>query len=546
MAHIFHQCKKIAIRESDREPNIMSDSEPKSFLPLQNPMPPSDDEAKKSPVSVKDKGTIGRASTKTAASSDSTNTISPIPTNKNIMTSCGQLLTPAPGRLTPTSPGRIKAPPVCMAPSLKRAASSMGEFNTVGVCFSLKEADSCAEKALALDSGACVEKMPLNIEKHDNVNSTTGAQSMGMGGSKAQFVSSNSTVVTTSSASSCGRSIMGNEITGVSSVATRKGPPLEVVRTDLEVNSEEENASSNTTVRNPSNVSTAVMAKGLQLAVAPQRISSSTSLTAAFTDNLIKENSSRQGRSLQRWLIHSPTKELVRQVAGTIPITRDGRIVLVSASRKTEWILPKGGWDADETKEECAARETFEEAGLLGRLGGCLEPIDYETAKARKRRLGKQGSAVVGTDGKKASGKLKKSQREEEGMRPPLPKRVKMDKSMAPAPAGPNPTSSTMKEVGSSESTHISDADSGKTTAAYPSSTPAATASFDPKNYSYVRLFLFPLYVSSVKSDWPEKGRLRKLVDIDEAIKIMDLENRLYFKKGLEMVKERGLHLLKP
>jgi len=70
--------------------------------------------------------------------------------------------------------------------------------------------------------------------------------------------------------------------------------------------------------------------------------------------------------------------------------------------------------------------------------------------------------------------------------------------------------------------------------------------SLDPQNYSHVRLLLFPLYVSSVKSNWPEKGRLRKLVDIDEAIKIMEAENRTYFKQGLEMVEEYGLHLLKP
>jgi hypothetical protein len=68
----------------------------------------------------------------------------------------------------------------------------------------------------------------------------------------------------------------------------------------------------------------------------------------------------------------------------------------------------------------------------------------------------------------------------------------------------------------------------------------------DPKNYSYVRLLLFPLYISEVKNDWPEKGRLRKIVDIDDAIKIMEKEDRGYFKKGLEMIKDRGLHLLKP
>jgi hypothetical protein len=53
------------------------------------------------------------------------------------------------------------------------------------------------------------------------------------------------------------------------------------------------------------------------------------------------------------------------------------------------------------------------------------------------------------------------------------------------------------------------------------------------------------MYISEVKNDWPEKGRLRKLVDIDEAIKIMEKEDREYFKRGLEIIRDRGLHLVK-
>jgi len=527
----------------------MSDAKTMSFLPL-SPMSPSDDEAKKSSVPVRDKVAI-RVS-QIAQSSGTSNNISPVPTHKNIRTMYGQLHTPAPGRLTPT--GRIKAPPVCLEPSLKRVATSIDEFNTAGVCFSPKEADCCAEKALALDgkvSDNCMEEMPLNIEMCDagfswksHVESASAVTS-----EVKAFVSSNSTIVSTSSASSCGRSAMGNEIAVVASVTVKKDPPLEVVRTNLAFTSEDENTRATSAPQQPCDVSDAkvtatVTAKSLQPAIAPERSSSSTSLSTTFTDNLVKDNSSRQGRSLQRWLIHSPTDELVRQVAGTIPITRDGRIILISASRKTEWILPKGGWDADETKEECAARETYEEGGLLGRLGGCLEPIDYETAKAKKRRLSKLGNGVVGVgDGKEqgngksnASGKLKRSKREDGGLLPPLPKRVKAervkaDKPMTSTSTGSELTSSSIKKAESSEST---------------CRTPAATALFDPKKYSYVRLSLFPLYVSSVKSDWPEKGRIRKLVDIDEAIKIMDAENRIYFKRGLEMVKEQGLHLLKP
>lgn len=506
----------------------MSDANTKAFLPL-GASPPSDDEPVKFPIPVKDKVAMHatRIVQKVGGSS-----ISPVPTRNNIKTKHGgQLLAPAPGRLTPLGQGRVKAPPICTDASLKKVASGMGEFNTAGVCFSNEEADRCAEKALALNNaetgGDNIEQMPLNINKSDAVVAGKCQGELAVAGSSEgkPFVSSSSTVITTSSAGSCGRSIMGKEAAVAASSTAKKDPPLKVVRTDLAVNQSEDEHPGVTNA----NPTTSALAKCAQLIAPPQRASSSSSLSPTFNDNLVKEKSSRQGRSRQRWLLHSPTEELVRQVAGTIPITRDGRIVLASASRKNEWILPKGGWDADETREECAARETFEEAGLLGRLGGCLEPIDYETKKARKRRLlgdlqeSGAGSESVGLDKRKREGEVEKGKREDEGLPHLQSKRAKADKSASCA---------TISEV-------------NKTTAR-PQPAPAMASLVDPKSHKYVRLFLFPLYVTSAKSDWPEKGRLRKLVEIDEAIQIMESENRLYFKRALETVKERGLHLLKP
>jgi len=53
---------------------------------------------------------------------------------------------------------------------------------------------------------------------------------------------------------------------------------------------------------------------------------------------------------------------------------------------------------------------------------------------------------------------------------------------------------------------------------------------------------LFPLYLTSVKAQWPENGRLRRAVPIDEAIEI--LEARPELQAALKEVKEKGLHLL--
>ena len=62
-------------------------------------------------------------------------------------------------------------------------------------------------------------------------------------------------------------------------------------------------------------------------------------------------------------------------------------MLFVSSSRKNDWVLPKGGWENDEALEEGAIHECFEEAGVLGILGPQLREINYETRKAKKRRL---------------------------------------------------------------------------------------------------------------------------------------------------------------
>ncbi|KAL7551765.1 hypothetical protein ACHAWF_014957 [Thalassiosira exigua] len=444
-------------------------------------------------------------------------TISPIPTPRDEArpiraASRGGLLTswlipPSDERMAPASEGRIKAAPVCRDAALKKDASGFVELQSV--CFPEEEAARCAEKAPSVGARACgdrdVEETPLTIEQCDSGRSRNGLAEPPA--SKApSFSVTEGTVVASSTPT----------VVTAASLATTKDPPLQVVRTDFVEGCVSESAASKASTHT------------IDHATEPSAVSD------AFTNNLVRSNSSRQGRSLQRWLVHSSTDELVRQVAGTVPIASDGRIVLVSASRKAEWILPKGGWDADETREECAARETFEEAGLLGRLGGRLDPVDYEAKKARKRRSsasasGSDGESHRGGGGRVGDGRERSETNGDEAMRRPPFKRLKTETSASTSSAFPDVKSST-DMAGPSESGRDS----------------PATAAFDPTDYSYVRLSLFPLYVTSVASDWPEKGRLRKLVSIDEAIRIMESQNRTYFLRGLKMVKERGLHLMKP
>lgn len=75
---------------------------------------------------------------------------------------------------------------------------------------------------------------------------------------------------------------------------------------------------------------------------------------------------SRTGRESQRYSANGE-----RMVVGTIPFTEDKppRILLINSRKHPEeWLLPKGGWEMDESRTQCAIRESWEEAGVLGRL----------------------------------------------------------------------------------------------------------------------------------------------------------------------------------
>ncbi|KAF9425645.1 hypothetical protein BGZ94_007360 [Podila epigama] len=70
-------------------------------------------------------------------------------------------------------------------------------------------------------------------------------------------------------------------------------------------------------------------------------------------------------------------------VAGCVPIDKAGRRVMLVSSSKNEgeWVLPKGGWENDESQEEAAARETWEEAGVLGQIVAHLGEFEHKINK---------------------------------------------------------------------------------------------------------------------------------------------------------------------
>lgn len=187
----------------------------------------------------------------------------------------------------------------------------------------------------------------------------------------------------------------------------------------------------------------------------------------------------RQGRDNQRW------DDGVRLVVGCVPIVKDGGILLCSSSKKKEWILPKGGWETDETLEEGAQRETYEEAGVYGVLGQALSPISYEPRKKNKGAT-----------------------------------------SPVPFPVDAEGGEGTTSEAGNGTGT--------------PSRSTATTPQTTPNSTRRCRATLFPMYVREVLSEWPERGRARKIVSIDEAIEIV---TRNELRKALIQVRDEGLHL---
>jgi 8-oxo-dGTP pyrophosphatase MutT (NUDIX family) len=242
---------------------------------------------------------------------------------------------------------------------------------------------------------------------------------------------------------------------------------------------------------------------------------------------------SRNGRQTQRWHTDPASQRVYRMVTGCVPIVEGGRVLFVSASRKAEWILPKGGWEKDEAMEESAIRECFEEAGVLGVLGPRLSNFDYETRKAKKRRLeseDNQRKSKVHTAPSLGLNEPEIAEDQQQGNQNAL------EKPMAPV-ASPSPAADGFSTA--EDTTRMTKPLKVKVALSDETSSVASDSSL---SHTHIRMSLFVLYVSDVKSVWPESGRSRKVVDIDEAIKMC--ESRPEFQAALKEVKERNLHHL--
>jgi len=84
---------------------------------------------------------------------------------------------------------------------------------------------------------------------------------------------------------------------------------------------------------------------------------------------------SRTGRKNQRY-----GESGERLVAGVVPLNVDKtHVLLIQSTRRAGWVLPKGGWETDESCTEAAQREAWEEAGIV-----CN--VDYDLGQIKETR----------------------------------------------------------------------------------------------------------------------------------------------------------------
>ncbi|KAI5202415.1 hypothetical protein E4T38_05541 [Aureobasidium subglaciale] len=95
-----------------------------------------------------------------------------------------------------------------------------------------------------------------------------------------------------------------------------------------------------------------------------------------------RENQSEFDRttdSLQRFVLTRSEgygSQGERLVAGIVPLSKDRKnVLLIQSMRRGGWVIPKGGWEVDETVEQAACREAWEESGAICKIQADLGKI---------------------------------------------------------------------------------------------------------------------------------------------------------------------------
>ncbi|KAL4150193.1 hypothetical protein PRNP1_009598 [Phytophthora ramorum] len=94
---------------------------------------------------------------------------------------------------------------------------------------------------------------------------------------------------------------------------------------------------------------------------------------------------SRVGRDKQRY--DGCTRLLACIVVSRRRLNADEFLLISSSKHPTQWILPKGGWENDESVVESALREADEEAGVTGDIVGSLGTLDFASQQAKPCRF---------------------------------------------------------------------------------------------------------------------------------------------------------------
>lgn len=90
---------------------------------------------------------------------------------------------------------------------------------------------------------------------------------------------------------------------------------------------------------------------------------------------------SRVGRDKQRY-------DGRTRLLACIVVCRKDEVLLISSSKHpSQWILPKGGWENDESVVESALREADEEAGVTGDIVGSLGTLDFASQQGKPCRF---------------------------------------------------------------------------------------------------------------------------------------------------------------